>query len=52
MLMTQTIKTKPAFEKIKSDMLDRLALEAEKLATQPAPKPTPVLKRWPRLLVW
>lgn len=52
MQMTETTKTKPAFEQIKSDMLDRLALEAEKLASKPLPTPKPVLKRWPRLIVW
>ena len=52
MQMTENTKTKPVFEQIKSDMLGRLTQETELRGIQAAPKPTPVLKRWPPLLVW
>jgi len=52
MQMTENTKTEPVFEQIKTDMLDRLTKETELRGTQSAPKLTPVLKRWPRLLVW
>ena len=52
MQMTENTKTKPVFEQIKTDMLDLLAEETEKRGTAATPKPKPVVKRWPRLLVW
>ena len=52
MQVNQNTKPKPQFPSIHTDLLDRMVQQADNMTTKPAPKPTPVIKRWPRLLVW